>query len=324
MIEKLEDKNMVINYLEKVKIDRLVALNINEGLDYWKLNKPDFLVLSDHQKNRDFIFEIRRQEFDHHTYILLIENENSRINHALNEMDVDDYVESPLNEKEFSRRMYRAMRSVSMVEQNLIIFALTRVFEARDKGATGHLFRVGTLSKILLDGLKENPRYKDQITESFKLDLIASCQLHDLGKMGIEDIILKKPGQYTKEEFAVMKEHVIIGYDIVKSIQQKFPHARFLDMALDITRHHHEKFDGTGYPDGLKGQDIPLSARIVGLADFYDALTSKRVYKRKYSHDEAKKLILDHKGKHFDPDLVDVFIKKEMSFKKISEEHGDQ
>jgi response regulator RpfG family c-di-GMP phosphodiesterase len=120
-----------------------------------------------------------------------------------------------------------------------------------------------------------------------------------------------------------MKEHVIIGYEIVKSIQIKYPRARFLNMALDITRHHHEKYDGTGYPDGLKGDEIPLAARIVGLADFYDALTSKRVYKRKYTHEEAKSLILNKKGIHFDPILVDMFMKYELSFKKISDEHGE-
>lgn len=324
ILKREHDMNIVSGYLNEHHIEYMTC-DYENAFSIWQNNKPDLLILDEHADNfntREFIETIRKHEFNSHTYILVVEDEKDFTEEYLH-YSADDFIGRPFSIREFERRMFTAKKTISLVEQNLIVYALTRVFEARDKGTEGHLSRVSALSKILLDGISEHKKYKTIINQAFKEDLIASCQLHDIGKIGIEDVILKKPGQYTKDEYALMKEHVIIGYDILKSIQIKFPRARFLEMALEITRHHHEKYDGTGYPDGLKGEDIPLAARIVGLADFYDALTSKRVYKRKYSHEESKKLILERKGTHFDADLVDVFIDKEHEFKRICETHGE-
>ena len=145
-----------------------------------------------------------------------------------------------------------------------------------------------------------------------------SSVLHDIGKVGIEDAILRKQGLYTKEERLKMQKHTIIGAQTISNIQEKYPFIHFLKMAQEIARHHHEKWDGTGYPDGLMGEDIPLSARIVALADVFDALISKRHYKPKYSFEESMKIILESKGSHFDPDVVDAFIKNKDKFIEIA------
>lgn len=326
MLEHQEDLDIVIGYLKELQIDYFIG-NKMEGFLDWQKHKPDFLIIDEamnfESKDKELIKLIRKYEYDHHTYILMVEKNDQLTTKICLECGIDDFMGRPFTKEEFSRRMYSAKKTISLVEQNFVVYALSRVFEARDKGALGHLSRVSNLSKILMEGLEEHPKYRQLIDQTFKDDLMISCQLHDIGKIGIDDIILKKPGQYTKDEFAKMKEHVIIGYDIIKAIKEKYPKARFLNMAQEIIRHHHEKFDGSGYPDGLKGEAIPLSARLVGLADFYDALTSKRVYKRKYSHEEAKKIIVDHKGTHFDPMIVDVFLENEQAFKKICEEHGE-
>ena len=322
-----EDERLIVNdYLTSLGFDIYSAKDHPSAYDFWVKQEPQLIIIDQHfdlSSGQEFVKKIRRNEFDHHTYIIMIQENDERSIELSNECGSDDFMAQPVTYFELKRRIYTALRTITLFEQNLIVYALTRVIEARDRGIQGHLSRVGILSKILMDGLEDRYEFKDIITRHFKEDLTVACQLHDIGKIGIADIILKKPGEYTKEEFALMKQHVIIGYEIVKSIQQKYPRARFFNMALEITRHHHERFDGTGYPDGLKGYDIPLSARIVGLADFYDALTTKRVYKRKYSHEEAKKMIIDKRGSHFDPVLVDVFLENEESFKNISEGHGD-
>ena len=148
-----------------------------------------------------------------------------------------------------------------------------------------------------------------------------SCPLHDIGKVGIDDDILKKPGTFTKEEHDMMKKHVEIGYETVLSIKNQFPELTFLDMGLHIIRSHHEKYDGTGYPDGLKGSDIPLSARIVALADYYDALVTERIYKSAYRHEDAVEHISSLKGSHFDPDIVDVFLASKDDFDRFRKEN---
>jgi len=141
--------------------------------------------------------------------------------------------------------------------------------------------------------------------------------LHDIGKVGIPDHILLKPGKLTPEEFAVMKTHVIIGYETLASVNASYPGNGYLQMGMDIARFHHEKWDGSGYMDGLKGEDIPLSARILALCDVYDALRSRRVYKEPFSHEKSREIILNGKGRHFDPVLVEAFNEHHTAFGEI-------
>ena len=141
--------------------------------------------------------------------------------------------------------------------------------------------------------------------------------MHDIGKVGISDLILLKPGKLTPAEFAVMKTHVEIGYQTLKNIDKRYQKNAFLQMGLDITRYHHERWDGTGYLAERKGENIPLSARIMALADVYDALRSKRVYKPPFSHENAVAMIQEESGTHFDPTLVELFVASAHEFKEL-------
>jgi len=138
--------------------------------------------------------------------------------------------------------------------------------------------------------------------------------------VGAPDSVLLKPGQLTKEEFEVIKRHSSLGGDALKAVESQIEGKSFLTLGKEIAYFHHEKWDGTGYPKGLKGEEIPLSARIVALADVYDALTSKRIYKDAYTHDKAKEIIVADSGKHFAPDVVEAFLLHEQEFKRIREE----
>jgi cyclic di-GMP phosphodiesterase len=142
--------------------------------------------------------------------------------------------------------------------------------------------------------------------------------LHDIGKVGIPDRVLLKPGPLTPEEFEIMKQHTTIGGETLRAVTEAHPEARYLAMARDIAFTHHEHFDGLGYPFGLRGSEIPLCGRLTALADVYDALTSRRVYKAKMSHDEARQIIRKGRGTHFDPDIVDAFLIREDEIVRIA------
>jgi len=152
------------------------------------------------------------------------------------------------------------------------------------------------------------------------IDLIyKSAPLHDSGKVGIPDAILLKPGRLTDEEFEIMKQHSLIGADALKSAQAVLGTNSFLTVACEIMETHHEKWDGSGYPHGLKGDQIPISGRLMAMADVYDALVSERVYKAAFSHEKARSIIVEGKGLHFDPDVVDAFLELETVFQEIAD-----
>jgi HD-GYP domain-containing protein (c-di-GMP phosphodiesterase class II) len=203
--------------------------------------------------------------------------------------------------------------------RNAIIFGLASLTEFRDSDTGKHLERISKYSKTLIKELQKKSKYKNYITESYIEDLEISSILHDIGKVGIEDKILLKKGKLTKEEFEKIKMHTLIGGHVIESINKKMQDKNFLKLANQIILYHHEKWDGTGYPEGLKGNNIPLSARIVALADVYDALISKRVYKEAISHEDAVKIIINEKRKYFDPEIINIFRKINLEFKEISE-----
>ena len=161
-----------------------------------------------------------------------------------------------------------------------------------------------------LEGLREDGHYRDVITDQWIHDLERSSPLHDIGKVGIPDSILLKPGRLTPEEWAIMKTHADLGARTIDRVIRHFESSGFLAMGRDIAQNHHEKWDGSGYPRGLKGEHIPLSARILALADVYDALTSVRPYKQAWSHEMALHWIAARAGTHFDPDATSSFVKR--------------
>lgn len=198
------------------------------------------------------------------------------------------------------------MRDIVAI-QDTAVFTLAKVAESRDQETGGHLARMRAYAQILAKDLATAGPYADQIDSQFLEDLYRSSPLHDIGKVGIRDEILLKPGRLTPEEFQLMQQHSAIGANILDEAVLRTRGGGFLAMAAVIARHHHEKFDGSGYPAGLAGEEIPLAARIVAVADAYDALTSVRPYKPAYAAEEAHAIIVRDSGRHFDPAIIAAF-----------------
>lgn len=198
--------------------------------------------------------------------------------------------------------------------QKTTIFALSKIAETRDRTTGDHLERIRSYCVLLAQILKYTG--SEEITSQYIRDLYDSSILHDIGKVGIPDTILLKDKSLTKEEIEIMKRHTTIGYDALKSASQNLGQDSFLNMALDITLYHHERWDGSGYPVGLKELEIPLSARIVAIADVYDALTTKRPYKPAYSHEESLNIMKKESSK-FDPQLFKFFLENDNEFNLI-------
>ena len=187
------------------------------------------------------------------------------------------------------------------------ILGLAKLAEYRDEGTGTHLERIREYARILTAQLARNPKYRDLIDQQYIDDIYQSSILHDIGKVGTPDRLLLKPGELTEEEFETIKRHTLMGGNALKAIESQIEGKSFLAMGKEIAFNHHEKWDGSGYPRGLKGESIPLSARIIAVADVYDALTTERFYKKAYSHAKARDMILELKGKHFDPQIVNAF-----------------
>ncbi|MFZ1985205.1 MAG: response regulator [Desulfatitalea sp.] len=191
--------------------------------------------------------------------------------------------------------------------QLAMIFALAKLSHTRDDDTGLHLERVQHLCKILATALSQHSSFCDDIMPEFITAIFHASPLHDLGKVGIADAILLKPGKLTPEEFAIMKTHTTIGADTLSTVYKEYPNNDFLKMGIDIAKFHHEKWDGSGYPSGLSNTTIPLSARIMALVDVYEALRARRPYKEPIPHEQSVSIILDGSAKSFDPQIVEVF-----------------
>jgi putative two-component system response regulator len=188
-----------------------------------------------------------------------------------------------------------------------MIFGLAKLAEARDKETGKHLERIQILCKLFADELHKHPQFNTVVDVTFCERIFHASPLHDIGKVGIADNILLKPGRLTPDEFEIMKTHTTIGSQTLEDVQQRFPNNEFVKMGIKIARSHHEKWNGQGYPDGISGTDIPLCARIMSIVDVYDAVRSKRVYKPSVSQEETCEIITRDSGTHFDPALIEVF-----------------
>ena len=204
------------------------------------------------------------------------------------------------------------------------IFALAKLAELRDLETGRHLERVRLFSRELAMQLKDQDKSQTPIDDRFIEALYHASPLHDIGKVGIRDSVLQKPGRLTEDEFAHMKIHTVIGAETLLLVQKRFPNNDFIRMGVEIARSHHEWWNGSGYPDGLQRTDIPLPARIVGLVDVYDALRSNRHYKKGYSFQDTCDLIVEGRNTQFDPVLVDTFLAIRPRFDQITSTYADQ
>ena len=204
--------------------------------------------------------------------------------------------------------------------QNAIIATVADLVEFRDEFTGGHINRTQRYLQVIIDEMIAEDIYTDEVSKWNMEFFHPAAQLHDVGKIGISDTILNKPGKLDSEEFEIMKSHVTIGVDAIERIMSETREHVFLNHALLITGTHHEKWDGTGYPVGLRGLNIPIEGRLMAIADVYDALISVRPYKNAFTHEEACKIIEDSAGSHFDPVLVDLLINVKDKFEQISQE----
>ena len=203
------------------------------------------------------------------------------------------------------------------------IFALSKLAESRDPETGEHLERVGEYCRVLSKQLRKSPKYKEVINDEFIENIYTASAMHDIGKVGIPDRILLKPDKLTDAEWVIMRKHPGYGAETLREVDRTHPGNAFIRIGIDIAAAHHEKWDGSGYPNNLKGDQIPLVARIMALGDVYDALTSKRCYKEAFSHAKSSAIIYSDKSKHFDPDVVDAFEVTEEQFRQIRLDHAD-
>ncbi|TAN44560.1 MAG: bacteriohemerythrin [Nitrospirae bacterium] len=217
---------------------------------------------------------------------------------------------------------FRTTKATKELEEShrAIIFSLANLAEWRDPETGYHLERTRNYGVLLARELRKKEKYKNIIDEQFISDLYNAAPLHDIGKVGVRDSILLKEGKLTQEEFEIMKKHVLIGKNILRDVIEKFNINRpFLVMSKNIAAYHHERYDGSGYTKALRGDDIPLEARIYAVCDSYDAIRAKRPYKEPITHEKAIEFIVKDKGRHFDPDMVDAFISCEKEFMEVFE-----
>jgi len=203
------------------------------------------------------------------------------------------------------------------------ILAVSKLAEYRDDETGQHIERTRVYCKIIAEKLRDDRSFAGSINNRFIENIYHAAPLHDIGKVGISDNILLKPGKLTAVEFEIMKTHTIIGAMTLHASYSKYPGNAFLNMGLAVARSHHEKWDGSGYPDGLLGAEIPLSARIMAIADVYEALRSKRPYKEAFSHEKSFGIIMEGIRSHFDPAVVDAFRAVEADFAKIHDRMDD-
>ncbi len=247
----------------------------------------------------------------------------ARVRNHIRLKEAADYIRDKnlFLEAEVERRTAH-MRAI----QDVTIMALASLAETRDNETGSHILRTQHYVRALAEELRHHPRFAAFLTDGVIDLLYKSAPLHDIGKVGIPDAILLKPGKLTAEEWEIMKTHATLGSDSLARAEDRLEGdtPSFLRFAREIADAHHEKWDGSGYPRGLKGEDIPVSARLMALADVYDALISRRVYKEPMSHEQAVAIILDGRGRHFDPDVADAFLRLAGRFREIAERYADQ
>ncbi len=281
-----------------------------------RISLPEILRRVDGNRGRYVETDVPRRcrdgtiKFTYSSYSALTDSAGETIAYSIIEKDLTERIKLERKLRDSFRRLKQT--------QSAAILGFARLTEYRDKSTGKHLERIREYTRILASALRRLPQYQDYITDDYIEDLCLSSVLHDVGKVGIEDSILFKPGKLDEKEFDRIKDHTRFGGDALSEVDRTLARQSFLTLGKEIAYYHHERWDGSGYPCGLRGDKIPLSARIVALADVYDALTSHRIYKEAFSHEQATEIIRSERGTHFDPDIVDVFLASHELFRRIN------
>ena len=303
------------------------AENGQEALE--KLRKgAAHMVISDWEmpgmSGEELCRAIRSEDFAGYVYVILLTS------HGTSEYTIrglsagaDDFLAKPFNPNELAVRIRAGERVLSLETRDVALFAMAKLAESRDPETGAHLERMRAYSHVLAQHLLGQEQNGAPVNAEYVQMIYLTSPLHDIGKVGIPDAVLLKPGRLSDREFEIMKTHTTIGACTLDAALKRFPGAQFLRIARDIAVAHHERYDGTGYPNKLKGDQIPLCGRIVALADVYDALTSRRVYKQAFAHEIAKSMILEEAGTHFDPLIAQAFISNENKFLSIREQFSE-
>jgi putative two-component system response regulator len=314
--------------LSKFGYEVAVARNGREALDLVRSGQFR-IVVSDWEMPEmtgvELCREIRRRSASGYVYFILLTSRQGTqsVVDGLSS-GADDFVSKPFQPQELLVRIRAGERILALESRELVIFSLAKLAESRDPDTGTHLERMREYCRVIAHHLAQQAKFRDQVDGNYVRLIYMTSPLHDIGKVGIPDRILLKTGPLSREEFEIMKQHTVIGARTLDAAVSAHPEAEFLGMAREIARCHHEKFDGSGYPGGLVGEEIPLCGRIVALADVYDALTTKRVYKPAFSHEQAVAIVEEGRGKHFDPDIVDAFWDNEDEFVAIHEQLAEQ
>jgi putative two-component system response regulator len=308
--------------------DVATAMNGMQALEHLRKDDAVRIVVCDwmmpEMDGLQLCREIRRGSTGGYVYVILVTGQDNPgcVIRGLS-AGADDFLVKPFEFGELAARIATGERILSLETRHLAIFALAKLAESRDPETGQHLERIREYTKALAIALTDRGEFKDTLTPAYVSTLYHTSPLHDIGKVGIPDSILLKPGRLSDEEFQVMKHHTTIGGETLGSVSRQYQQVDYLRVGTEIAMSHHERFNGKGYPMHLKGESIPLSARIVALADVYDAVTSKRVYKAACTHDIARDIVIRERGEHFDPRVVDAFEACEGEFIRIGEEFAD-
>jgi len=304
-----------------------VARNGREALERLRQNECR-LIVSDWEmpgmSGVDLFRAIRADHYGGYVYLILLtcrDTPTERVEGL--RAGADDFITKPFDPAELLARVGTAERVLSMETRDVAIFAMAKLAESRDPETGAHLERVRSYSRVLAQHLGGLEKFREEITPEYARLIYLTSPLHDIGKVGIPDSVLLKPGRLSDREFDMMKTHTTIGAQTLDAALREFPNAKFLEMGRDIAATHHERWDGDGYPRGLAGEAIQLCGRIVAVADVYDALTSKRVYKSAFAHDVARSIIVNESGSHFDTDVVDAFLANEDLFTAIRNHYDE-
>jgi putative two-component system response regulator len=227
--------------------------------------------------------------------------------------------QNELLERRVSERTVEISRT-----KDVAIFCMATLAETRDNETGKHILRTQNYIRLLADHLKNHPRFSNYLLRGDTIEMLCKTSpLHDIGKVGVPDRILLKPGKLDADEWIEMKKHAQYGHDALLRAEQELGSTDFLQLAREIAHTHHEHWDGGGYPQGLKGDDIPISGRLMAIADVYDALINKRVYKEAFSHQKAVEIVRQSAGTHLDPDIVEAFLQIQDSFQDIAQLYSD-
>jgi len=328
----VDDDEIALDILEAaVSSEGYEFIRAKDGYDALRILQEERvqLVISDWMMpgltGIDLAKKIRETGGSHYTYIIILTSRSERAD-LLDGLQAgaDDFIIKPFDPMELRLRLRVAQRILALETHQLTIFILAQLADTRDNETGNHLNRIRLYSRILAEHIVKRLNGTPQEESLDFVELIyMTSPLHDIGKVGIPDSVLLKPGRLDDREFAVMKTHTTLGGHTLARAVNQYPDVAYLRIARDIAMSHHERYDGHGYPAGLKGDDIPLCARIVSLADVYDALVSKRVYKDPFTHDVAKRIIEEGRGTQFDPLVVDAFLESEEEFLAIVSRYSD-